>query len=471
MVEIKEKRIPIPEQESKVRIQNFNEVVLGYSEEQAVEEASRCLNCKNPKCIEGCPVNLNIPQFIKLIKERNFEESYEEISKSLLFPCITGRVCPQESQCEGSCILGKRKNTDPVAIGNLERFIGDWARERNLYPQFDIKENGKSIAIIGSGPAGMTVAFDLRKLGYDITMFEALHVAGGVLIYGIPEFRLPKIIVRREINKLERLNVKIRYNTLIGSTLNFEDLERDYNAIFIGTGAGLPKYLNVPGEELSGIYFANEFLVRTNLMNANKFGIYTTPIKIGKNIGVVGGGNVAMDCARVARRFGANVTLYYRRTVENMPARKAEIHHALEEGIIFKELTDPKEFIGENGFLRAVKYEINKLSEDVDKSGRKYPIPTGEFKIDPIDIFIVAIGQDPNPLLRKKVSYLPTDRHGYLQVNPITLKVNTNSNSLIFAGGDIIGNQYKNTGGTVIAAMEHGRVAANSIHKLLEKVI
>ncbi|MHA1338970.1 MAG: NADPH-dependent glutamate synthase [Promethearchaeota archaeon] len=464
MVLIKEKRVPMPEQDPEVRVKNFKEVALGYSEEQAIEEASRCLQCKNPKCREGCPVGVNIPQFIKYIKEREFEEAYKVLSKSLLFPCITGRVCPQENQCEGSCILGKRKNTDPVAIGNLERFIGDWAMEKNIKSTYDIKENGKSVAVIGSGPGGITVASDLRKLGYDVTIFEALHVAGGVLVYGIPEFRLPKSIVRREINKLEKIGVKIRYNTLVGSTISFNDLIEDYDGIYIGIGAGLPRYLNIPGEDLAGVYFANEFLVRVNLMHANKFGSYSTPIKIDEKAGVVGGGNVAMDCARVALRLGAKVTLYYRRDIENMPARKAEIHHALEEGVIFKELTNPIELIGKNGILNSVKYEINQLSEKMDKSGRKIPIPTGQIGIDPVKVFIVAIGQDPNPILTKKVSYLPTDKRGYIIIDPTTLKVKTNNNSIIYAGGDIIGNQYNNIGGTVIAAMGHAKIAAKYLN-------
>ncbi|MHA1821489.1 MAG: NADPH-dependent glutamate synthase [Promethearchaeota archaeon] len=467
---IKEKRVPMPVQPPEERIKNFDEVALGYTAEMAMEEASRCLNCPDPQCVKGCPVHVNIPEFIAHVKEGDFKGAYNELTKSLLFPCITGRVCPQESQCEGSCILGRRKNTDPVSIGNLERFVGDWAASKGLKADYDIKDNGKSVGVIGSGPSGITVAADLRKQGYDVIIYEALHLAGGVLVYGIPEFRLPKNIVRREIKKLEKIGVKIRYNTLIGSTISFEELKREHDAIFIGVGAGLPRFLGIEGEDLIGVYAANEFLVRINLMKANKFGQYSTPIEYGDRIGVVGGGNVAMDCARVARRLGADVDLYYRRTKEYMPARRVEIHHAIEEGVNFKELCNPKELFGVNGYLKGVRYEINKLSDELDRSGRKRPIPTGQIRESPLTQFVIAIGQNPNPLLTKKVSSLLTDKHGYIIINPQTLQIESIKDSLIFAGGDIIGKQYNNKGGTVIAAMGHGRVAAKNIHKILSNV-
>ncbi|MBD3352326.1 MAG: NADPH-dependent glutamate synthase [Candidatus Lokiarchaeota archaeon] len=463
-------KMKMPRQDPKIRIKNFNEVALGYTAEQAIEEASRCFGCKKPKCRnDGCPVGVNIPDFIKHISKGDFRESYRVLSDALLFPRITGRVCPQESQCEGSCICGIKDGSDPVAIGNLERFIGDWAAEKRIMPSYDIQENGKSVAIVGSGPSGITAAADLRKMGYDVTLYEALHVLGGVLVYGIPAFRLPKDIVRNEILKLEKMGVKIQYNTLIGSTISFEDLKNVNDAVFIGIGAGLPRFMNIPGEDLVGVYTANEFLVRINLMGANKFPQYSTPIEVGDKVAVVGGGNVAMDCARVSLRLGADVDLYYRRTREYMPARKAEIHHALEEGVNFKELNNPIELLGKNGILQKVKYSINVLSDELDRSGRQIPVETGQIATSDYDTFIIAIGQNPNPLLPKRTKCLDIDRRGYIIVDPKTLKVKSVSDCPVFAGGDIIGNQHRGRGGTVIDAMGHGRTAANYIDQLLKK--
>jgi glutamate synthase (NADPH/NADH) small chain len=466
---VKSKRVAMPRQDPRSRIKNFDEVALGYTAEQAIEEASRCYECKNPKCIEGCPVNVDIPEFIKCVKNGSFEDAYNVLTNSLLFPRITGRVCPQETQCEGSCVAGIKEGCDPLAIGNLERFVGDWAAEKSIALSYEIKENGKSVAIIGSGPAGMTAATDLRKKGYHVTLYEALHVAGGVLVYGIPEFRLPKIIVRSEIHKLERMGVKIKYNTLIGATKSFKDLKEENDAIFIGTGAGLPRFLGISGEELVGVYTANEFLARINLMGANKFPQYDTPIDVGGRVAVVGGGNVAMDSARVALRLGAKVDLFYRRTREYMPARKVEVHHALEEGVRFRELRNPTKLIGSERKLRIVKYSLMKLSEELDRSGRRIPVEAGRTYSSPYDTFVIAIGQRPNPLLPRKVSYIKTDGRGYIVVNPETLRVESVSDCLVFAGGDIIGNQYGGRGGTVIDAMGHGRLAAKNIDTILSE--
>lgn len=463
------KRIVMPRQDSHSRIRNFAEVTLGYSAAQAMEEASRCYGCKKSRCTEGCPVNVDIPEFVKSVKNGNFENAFYALTESLLFPRITGRVCPQETQCEGSCSVGVKEGCDPLAIGNLERFVGDWAAEKGIVPSYEIVENGKSVAIVGSGPAGMTVAADLRKKGYNVTLYEALHVPGGVLVYGIPEFRMPKTIVRNEIHKLERMGVRIKYNTLVGATESFANLMDENDAIFIGAGAGLPRFLGIPGEELVGVYTANEFLARVNLMGANKFPQYDTPIDVGDRVAVVGGGNVAMDSARVALRLGAEVDIFYRRMRKHMPARKVEIEHALEEGVRFKELRNPKKLIGLKGKLRRVKYSVVKLSNKVDRSGRKIPVETGKTYSAPYDTFIIAIGQNPNPLLPKKTRCLETDEMGYIIVNPETLRVVSVEDCLVFAGGDIIGNQYKGRGGTVIDAMGHGRLAAENIDKLLSR--
>ena len=463
------KRVKMPRQNPNSRIENFDEVTLGYTAEQAVEEASRCLGCKKPRCMEGCPVSVEISEFVERVKNGNFEDAYNVLTDSLLFPRITGRVCPQETQCEESCVAGVKKGCDPLAIGNLERFVGDWAAEKGIAPSYEIRENGKSVAVIGSGPAGITGATDLRKKGYHVKVYEALHVLGGVLVYGIPEFRLPKSIVRNEIHKLEKIGVEIKYNTLIGTTKSFNDLREENDAIFVGTGAGLPRFLGIPGEELTGVYTANEFLARINLMGANKFPQYDTPIEVGSKVAVVGGGNVAMDSARVALRQGAKVDLFYRRTREYMPARKVEVHHALAEGVNFKELRNPTKLIGVKGMLHRVEYSLMKLSDKIDRSGRRVPVETARTKSSSYSTFIIAIGQNPNPLLPRKVSYLKTDKKGHIIVDPETLRVKSADNSVVFAGGDIIGNQHKGRGGTVIDAMGHGRLAAKNIDKLLSE--
>ncbi|MCW3977984.1 MAG: NADPH-dependent glutamate synthase [Candidatus Bathyarchaeota archaeon] len=464
---IKSKRVVMARQDTHIRIRNFDEVTLGYTAEQAIREASRCYGCKKPKCTEGCPVDVSIPEFVEHVKNGNFEDAYNTLTNSLLFPRITGRVCPQETQCEGFCVAGVKKGCDSLAIGNLERFVGDWAADKGIIPPYEIRENGKSVAIIGSGPAGITAATDLRKKGYNVTLYEALHIPGGVLVYGIPEFRLPKAIVRNEIRKLVRMGVEIKYNTLIGATKSFEDLKEENDAIFIGTGAGLPRFLGIPGEELVGVYTANEFLARINLMGANKFPQFSTPIDIGDKVAVVGGGNVAMDSARVALRLGAKVDLFYRRTRECMPARKVEVHHALEEGVNFRELRNPIRLIDGDGRLQRIKYSVMKLSDDLDNSGRRIPVESGRSYSSPYDTLIIAIGQRPNPLLPRKVPYLNTDERGHIVVNPKTLRVESIDDCLVFAGGDIVGNQHNGRGGTVIDAMGHGRLAAKNIDKLM----
>ena len=461
------KRVEMPRQDAWARTKNFDEVALGYTPEQAMEEASRCLGCKKPRCIGGCPVKVDISGFIKHVKKGDFENAYYVLTRSLLFPRITGRVCPQETQCEGFCVTGIKKGCDPIVIGNLERFIGDWAAEKRITPYYEIKENGKSVAIIGAGPAGITAATDLRKMGYHVVLYEALHVPGGVLMYGIPGFRLPKTIVHNEIHRLEMIGVEIRYNTLIGATKSFEDLEEENDAVFIGTGAGLPRFMGIPGEELVGVYTANEFLARINLMGANKFPQYDTPINVGDKVAVVGGGNVAIDSARVALRLGAKVNLFYRRTREYMPARKVEIRHAIEEGVAFKELRNPIKLIGNNGKLQRVQYSVMKLSTDVDNSGRRIPINTGRTGSSSYDTFIIAIGQNPNPLLTRKVLHLKKNERGYIIVNNESLRVESVDDYPVFAGGDIIGNQHIGRGGTVIDAMNHGRLAAKNINKLM----
>lgn len=463
-------RTPMTRQDPDDRVKNFNEVALGYTEEQAIEEAKRCFGCKKPRCsIEGCPVGVDIPSFIECVKNGDFEGAYHVLTDTLMFPRISGRVCPQESQCEGSCIAGIKDGCDPVSIGNLERFVGDWAAKNGISPEYGIEENGMSVAVVGSGPAGITAAADLRKKGYDVTLFEALHVLGGVLVYGIPEFRLPKSIVKKEIHNLQRMGVKIQYNTLIGATRRFKDIKEDFDAVFVAVGAGLPRFMNIPGEELVGVYTANEFLARINLMGANKFPNYSTPIDIGKKIAVVGGGNVAMDCARVSRRLGADVHLFYRRTKEYMPARKVEVHHAIEEGVNFRELQNPIELVGDNGILKAVKYAVNVLSDEKDRSGRQIPVETGEINTEEFDTFIIAIGQNPNPLLPQKTKCISTNKWGYIMVDSETLQVESVNDCIVFAGGDIIGSQHKGRGGTVIDAMGHGRLAAKGIDEILQK--
>lgn len=392
----------MPTQKPEVRRRNFNEVALGYSEEEAVSEAQRCLQCKKPGCVEGCPVQVQIPQFIKRIAERDFEGAIKIIKETNSLPAICGRVCPQETQCEKNCVLGKVG--EPVAIGRLERFAADWERAKGIHPPVIPKKLGKKVAIIGSGPAGLACAGDLAKLGYDVTIFEALHKPGGVLVYGIPEFRLPKIIVEQEVEFIQQLGVEIKTNMVMGKVLTIDDLfEMGYEAVFIGTGAGLPKFMGIPGENYLDVYSANEFLTRINLMKAYSFPNTDTPIKVGKKVAVIGGGNVAMDAARSAIRMGADeVHIVYRRSEEEMPARKEEFENAKEEGIIFDFLTNPVRIIGnENGWVKGIECIRMELGEP-DASGRRRPVPImgSEFIMD-VETVVIAIGTGPNPLLTK----------------------------------------------------------------------
>ncbi len=459
----KKERIPrqkMPEQDPKVRAKNFNEVPFGYTPELAQLEASRCLQCKKPKCVEGCPVEIDIPAFIKLIYEGDFIGAARKLKERNSLPAICGRVCPQEDQCEKYCIVGKKD--EPVAIGRLERFAADWEREKG---EIKIPEKapstGKKVAVVGSGPAGLTVAGDLILKGHEVTIFEALHKPGGVLIYGIPEFRLPKAIVQAEVNYLERLGVKIECNCVIGRIETVDELLQEYDAVFLGLGAGLPQFLGIPGENYCGIYSANEYLTRSNLMKAYLFPEYDTPIAKGKNVAVFGAGNVAMDAARTALRLGADVVrIVYRRSREEMPARIEEIHHAEEEGVQFYLLTAPTRFFGDdNGWVTGFECIKMELGEP-DESGRRRPIPIkgSEFQLE-CDLAVVAIGTGANPLLTTTTPGLELNKRGYIVADPQTGKT---SKEGVWAGGDIV------TGSaTVILAMGAGRKAANSIHEYL----
>ncbi|MBW1775183.1 MAG: NADPH-dependent glutamate synthase [Deltaproteobacteria bacterium] len=461
----KKEKIPrqdMPEQDPKIRRRNFKEVPLGYTPDQAVQEAQRCLQCKKPTCVPGCPVSIDIPKFIQAIKDKDFPRAIRNIWEQNSLPAVCGRVCPQEIQCEGVCILAKKG--DPVAIGNLERFAADYAREAGdgeLPPK--AAPTGKRVAVVGSGPSGLTVASDLILKGHEVTVFEAFHIPGGVLVYGIPEFRLPKDIVQSEVHYLERLGVKIESNIVVGRTVSLDELFEDgYDAIFIGVGAGLPRFLNVPGENLIGIYSANEYLTRANLMKAYLFPEYDTPIAQGKDVVVLGGGNVAMDSARTAMRLGADrVRIVYRRSKDELPARTAEIHHAEQEEIEFYLLTAPTRFIGdEEGKVTQMECLKMELGEP-DDSGRRRPIPMegSEFRLD-CDLAVIAIGAGPNPLLTQSTEDLKLNRWGYVQTDFGTGKT---SKKGVWAGGDIV------TGSaTVILAMGAGRKAADSIHKHLE---
>ena len=453
-------KTPMPEQDPQVRARNFKEVALGYTAEMAIEEANRCLGCKNPKCVEGCPVNVRIPEFIKKVQEGDFKAAYEIVTSTNALPALSGRVCPQESQCECKCVRGIKG--EPVAIGRLERFVADWYRENvNAMPE-KTASNGIKVAVVGSGPAGMTAASDLAKLGYAVTMFEALHTAGGVLVYGIPEFRLPKAIVANEVKKLEAQGVEVMTNMVIGRVLTIDELfEMGYKAVFVGSGAGLPMFMNIPGESLVGVMSANEYLTRTNLMKAY-LDEYDTPIIKSKAVAVVGGGNVAMDAARCAMRLGAeHVYVVYRRGEAEMPARAEEKHHAKEEGIEFKTLCNPVEIIGdENGRVCGMKCIRMELGEP-DASGRRRPIevPGSEFILD-VDTVIMSLGTSPNPLLRTTTPGLETNRKGCLIVNEDEMTTRDG----VFAGGDAV------TGAaTVILAMGAGKKGAAAIHKYLSK--
>jgi glutamate synthase (NADPH/NADH) small chain len=438
------------------RSKDFKEVALGLTEKQAVKEAMRCLQCKKPKCVEGCPVEINIPAFIAAIRDTDFPGALNIIRQYNMLPAICGRVCPQENQCQGRCILGKKKT--PVAIGALERWAADYEAKKGLSEKpVQIKRNGHKVAVVGSGPAGLTVAADLAKLGYEITIFEALHEPGGVLVYGIPEFRLPKKIIQREIEYVKSLGVKIQLNWVVGRTQTVDELfEEGYKAVFIGVGAGSPKYMSIPGENLNNVYFASEFLTRVNLMKAEQFPKYDTPVKKAKKVAVIGGGNVAMDSARTALRLGAEkVYIVYRRTETEMPSRLEELEHAKEEGIDFKYLTNPKEIIGdERGYVKAMRCDKMVLCEP-DASGRRRPECSGEELILDVDQVIMAIGQTSNPILVRSIKGLNLWGAGYIEVDE-----NGASNIPgIFAGGDI------STGAaTVISAMGAGKRAARAIH-------
>ena len=453
-------KTPMPEQDPQIRARNFKEVALGYTAEMAIEEANRCLGCKNPKCVEGCPVNVRIPEFIQKVQIGDFYAAYEIITSTNALPALSGRVCPQETQCEARCVRGIKG--EPVAIGRLERFVADWYRENvNTMPE-KVAANGKKVAVVGSGPAGMTCASDLAKLGYQVTMFEALHTAGGVLVYGIPEFRLPKAIVANEIKKLEAQGVEVMTNMVIGRVLTVDELfDMGYEAVFVGSGAGLPMFMNIPGEALKGVMSANEYLTRTNLMKAYDEKA-DTPIIKSKAVAVVGGGNVAMDAARCAMRLGAeHVYIVYRRGEAEMPARKEEQHHAKEEGIEFKTLCNPIAVIGdENGRVSGMKCIRMELGEP-DASGRRRPIevPDSEFLLE-VDTVIMALGTSPNPLIRSTTPGLETNRRGCLIVDENEMTTRTG----VFAGGDAV------TGAaTVILAMGAGKKGAAAIHDYLNK--
>ncbi len=454
------KKVPVAEQDPKVRATNFEEVCLGYNKEEAMEEASRCLHCKNAKCVSGCPVNINIPDFIGQVKEGNFEEAYKVISQSSALPAICGRVCPQETQCEGKCIRGIKGES--VSIGKLERFVADWARENGIKPQAPAEKNGHKIAVIGSGPSGLTCAGDLAKMGYDVTIFEALHKAGGVLVYGIPEFRLPKDkVVAKEVENVKALGVKIETNVVVGKSVTIDELllEEGFEAVFIGSGAGLPMFMGIPGEQAKGVFSANEYLTRNNLMKAFRDD-YDTPIAHGKKVAVVGGGNVAMDAARTALRLGAEVHIVYRRSEAELPARREEVHHAKEEGIIFDLLTNPKEIlVDENGFVKGMTCVKMELGEP-DASGRRRPVevPGSEFDLE-LDTVIMSLGTSPNPLISSTTYGLDVNRRKCIVAEEET---GATSKEGVYAGGDAV------TGAaTVILAMGAGKTAAKGIDEYI----
>ncbi|MBS6195738.1 MAG: NADPH-dependent glutamate synthase [Clostridiales bacterium] len=455
------KKVPVREQEPKVRAANFEEVCLGYNKEEAVEEASRCLGCKNAKCVQGCPVSIDIPGFIKEVKAGNFAEAYKVIGKSSALPAVCGRVCPQETQCEGKCIRGIKG--EAVSIGKLERFVADWAKENGIKPEAPESQNGHKIAVIGSGPSGLTCAGDLAKMGYDVTIFEALHQAGGVLVYGIPEFRLPKDkVVKEEVENVKALGVKIETNVIIGKSTTIDELleKEGFEAVFIGSGAGLPMFMGIPGEVSNGVFSANEYLTRSNLMKAFRED-YDTPITTGKKVVVVGGGNVAMDAARTALRLGAEVHVVYRRSEEELPARREEVHHAKEEGIIFDLLTNPTEIVAdENGWVKAIKCVRMELGEP-DASGRRRPvvIEGSEFEMD-VDTVIMSLGTSPNPLISSTTIGLDVNKRKCIIADEVT---GATSKDGVYAGGDAV------TGAaTVILAMGAGKAAAKGIDEFIK---
>lgn len=453
------KKVPVREQDPKVRATNFEEVCYGYNQEEAMDEATRCINCKNAQCVKGCPVGINIPGFIHEVKEGNIEEAYKIIGQSSALPAVCGRVCPQESQCEGKCIRGIKG--EPVSIGKLERFVADYALEHDIKPVGADKKNGHKVAVIGSGPAGLTCAGDLAKLGYDVTVFEALHELGGVLVYGIPEFRLPKQkVVAKEIDKVKELGVTFESNVVIGKSTTIDQLIEDegFEAVFIGSGAGLPKFMGIPGENANGVFSANEYLTRSNLMKAFDDS-YDTPIAAGKKVAVVGGGNVAMDAARTALRLGAEVHIVYRRSEEELPARVEEVHHAKEEGVQFDLLTNPVEILEEDGWVKGIKCVRMELGEP-DASGRRRPVAIegSEFVID-VDTVIMSLGTSPNPLISSTTEGLEVNKWKCIVADE---EFGKTSKEGVYAGGDAV------TGAaTVILAMGAGKAGAKGIHEYL----
>lgn len=450
-------KVSMPEQDPNVRNKNFKEVALGYDLEMAQEEAQRCVQCKNKPCVSGCPVSVRIPEFIHQVVEGNLDKAYEIIASTNNLPAICGRVCPQENQCEGVCT--RAKNGEAVGIGRLERFVADYHMSKDYYKPVEVTGQNKKVAVVGSGPSGLSCAADLAKFGYKVTLFEAFHTAGGVLMYGIPEFRLPKTLVQKELKNVIGLGVKLQRNTIVGRTKEINELfEEGYEAVYISTGAGLPKFLGIEGENLNGVYSANEFLTRMNLMKAYKFPEYDTPIHIGKKVCVVGGGNVAMDAARSAKRMGADVTVVYRRSFEEMPARVEESHHAKEEGINFMNLHNPVEIEGENGWVKKVKLEIMELGKE-DKTGRRRPIPTGKYEEVDFDSVIISIGQSPNPLIKQTNDDIKTESWGGIIIDDSTM---TTKNG-VFAGGDAVSGAA-----TVILAMGAGKKAAENIDKYIK---
>ena len=469
MANMKLEKNPMPTQEASVRAHNFNEVAMGYTEEIALDEAARCLNCKNMPCVSGCPVNIHIPEFISKIKECDFEGAYEVITKTSSLPAVCGRVCPQETQCESKCVRGIKGQ--PVGIGRLERFVADWHNDHNTTHAVRPESNGHRVAVVGSGPSGLTCAGDLAKKGYSVTVYEALHTAGGVLVYGIPEFRLPKKIVAKEVETLKELGVDVETNVVIGKTLTIDELfEMGYEAVFVGSGAGLPNFMGIPGESLKGVYSANEFLTRSNLMKAYEKEP-VTPIMKGGRVAVVGGGNVAMDAARTALRLGAEkVYIIYRRSMDELPARREEVEHAEEEGIDFRLLCNPTEILGynnpenprdeKNGFVTGIKCVKMELGEP-DASGRRRPVAIegSDFVLD-VDTVVMSIGTSPNPLIKSTTKGLEVNKHGGIIVNEDGLTSREN----VYAGGDAV------TGAaTVISAMGAGKTAAHAIDELLSK--
>ena len=454
------KKVPVREQDAKVRATNFEEVCYGYNVDEAIEEATRCLKCKKPHCVDGCPVSINIPGFIAKVQEGDYEGAANVIAESSALPAVCGRVCPQESQCEGKCVRGIKG--EPISIGKLERFVADWSREHGFVPKAPEEKNGIKVAVVGSGPSGLTCAGDLAKLGYDVTIFEALHEPGGVLTYGIPEFRLPKsTVVRSEVENVKKLGVKIETDVVIGKSVTIDDLmdEEGFEAVFIGSGAGLPRFMGIPGENANGVFSANEYLTRNNLMKAFRDD-YDTPIVAGKKVAVVGGGNVAMDAARTALRLGAEVHIVYRRSEAELPARAEEVHHAKEEGIIFDLLTNPVEILtDENDWVKGIKVIKMELGEP-DASGRRRPVEIegSDYTID-VDTVIMALGTSPNPLISSTTGGLEINKHRCIVADEANGQT---SREGVFAGGDAV------TGAaTVILAMEAGKAGARGIHEYL----